>query len=227
MLRRLSELGGVLLANTIVGVVLQLVPSGSKMTLQSWVVTGIIPLALLLIYWWVLEPRQRKARIREARYQRAIEDALERDYKLDPDHNISPEGLMFEGASDPYRKRRYEDLGILDLFVPDPRKGQTILKAKADEGAEMLARAQRDGLTPELLGELREWERLSGEDVAFYQRGPLRKGQAAGFTKHSFTKEPDEQPQLRRISQEVRELRLYVEDQAKLARQRAERIDGF
>jgi hypothetical protein len=201
-------------------------------TVTTWAVSAAIPIAMLLVYWLVLEPRQDRDRADKRRFRKALEKAIARAYKLEEGHVISPEGLMFEGASDPYRKGRYKDLEIPDLFVPDPRKGHVILNAKADEGAAILAaatkaNAEEYGFGPELLVQAREWERLTSEGVAFYHRGPLRKAYAAGFTKHSFTNEPNYGQQLKRLEQEIRELRLWAADQVKLAREQAERGDDF
>jgi hypothetical protein len=200
------------------------------MTWESWIVSAAIPTIFLLFYWIVIEPRQNRERARGRRFRKALEKAIARDYKLEPGHSISAQGLMFEGASDAYRKSRYQDLEVTDLFVPDPRKGHLILAAKANEGAAMFARAQverADSFSPELLETLSEWEQQVANDVLFYQRGPLRKGQAAGFTKHSFTKQPTYALQLKRLEHEVRELRLYAVDQVNLAREQAERGDDF
>lgn len=225
-MHRAAELAGVLVASVVVNTVLNLALLRSSMDLGAWAVSAAVPLGMLVVYWVWVEPRQRKVRIREARFRRALESAITRDCKLDPGHNVSRDGLLFEDAPDSYRQARYGELHIQDLFVPDPRKGEAALMAKVREGEKLLRRAKVEGLTPDLWGQLEEWERLAAEDVAFYQRGVLRTGQAAGFTKHSFTKQPDDQSRIKRVSEEISELRAYASEQANLARQQSERISG-
>ncbi len=223
--KRLAEGVAVWLAtfvsNGVLGITL-----GTPVTAATFFIAAVVPLALLVIYWLFVEPRHKRTRVRAARFRKALEGTLDRDYKLDPNHKISQYGLLFEGASDPYRTSRYQELHIADLFEPDPRKGQKLLAGKAAEGAELLARAESDGFTPGLEGDLLTWERACGEDVAFYQRGLLSKGHAVAFTKHSFSQEVDVAHRVKRIAQEVAELRMYAADQAKLSRELAEREAG-
>lgn len=216
MLRKLLEAGGVILGSTVVSAVLDFARSGSEMTPEAWAVSALVPLGLLLIYWIWIEPRHKGTSRREGRFRRGLDRYITRNYKESPG-DISPEGRMHEDAPDLYRRKVYEQVGIPDLFVPNPRNGRAILAAKVAEGRGLLTRAYAEGLAG-LTDDLMRWERQTAEDVAFYQQGPLRKGQAAGFTKHSFTTRTDDQAKLRRIEGEIRELELYVKDQEALAR---------
>lgn len=220
MVGRLLVYLGALIASTVVNAVTGLAVSGSAMTPEAWVVSGLVPFALLLIYALWIEPRHQGARVRGRRYRKAVDAAAERAYKLDPAHNISQHGLLFEDASDPFRKDWYRELGIPDLFEPDPRKGEKLLNGKAAQLTEMIANVEKVGFTPKLMDALVAWERATAGDVEFYQRGLLARGHAAGFTKHSFALEGDEARKLKRLNEELREVQLYAKDQAKAAASR-------
>jgi hypothetical protein len=64
------------------------------MSLDAWLIRGLVPLALVVIYRAWIEPRHVKTRALKGRLNDALDGAIDRDYKRDP--SISDYGLMFE-----------------------------------------------------------------------------------------------------------------------------------
>jgi hypothetical protein len=115
-----------------------------------------VPLALLVVYWFWIEPRAGEERVRARRLHRAVEDAIELSYR-------SESAAGSGGVPNLVRRSFYEKVDIADMFEPDHLEAAATLRARLDAGRALQHRLI-DG-DPDLPDAIDRWEELTAQDL--------------------------------------------------------------
>jgi hypothetical protein len=124
--RRAAELAGVLVASLISTFVTAQALSRPHDPLL-YVLGAAVPLALLVVYWFWIEPRAGEERVRARRLHRAVEDAIQLSYR-------SESAAGSGGVPNLVRRSFYEKVDIADMFEPDHLEAAATLRARLDAG---------------------------------------------------------------------------------------------
>jgi hypothetical protein len=200
--RRTAELVGVLVASLITSYVTGLAISAPGDPV-IYVVSALVPLALLLVYWLWIEPRADADRIRARRLARAVEDAFELTH---PQTDAA-------ASRDVARRAFYDRLEISDLFEPNHIEASTVLGDALDAGRALLGRISDqtdDAAVPS--AEIGAWETRTAATVEF-ARG--------ANDAMSFSHGPDEVAGRKRLEYQLVLLELWAADERKRAGERA------
>ena len=176
-------------------------------------------------YWFRIDKRNQESRRLATRWNIGLERLITRDYKDDKSHVLSEDGAKHEDAPDHYRRMRYEQAGLLDLFRPSPDQGHRVLTTKADEGQTLLDRALEHGQTEKWMEDVRDWERLSAEDVRFYAQNWAERNQARAYAKRTIVNRGSDEERVAVLKIKIEDLRFYAGREGREARKRAERLE--
>jgi hypothetical protein len=159
--RRAAELGGVLVASLFISFVTGLATTGTDEPVL-YVVGALVPLGMLLAYWFWIEPRAEADRVTAVRLHQAIDDAFE---LTQPPMDAWPR----EAA----RRAFYDRLDLSDLFEPDHLEAASVLGEAFSVGQTLLHRLDDDPGEPPaaLVRELEAWQDRTGRIVET-ARGP-------------------------------------------------------
>lgn len=213
--RRAAELVGVLVA-TLVSTFVTAQALSRPHDPSLYVLGAAVPLALLVIYWFWIEPRADEERVRARRLHNAVEDAIELSYRSDPDHRASAEAAGSKGVPNSVRRSFYETLDIADMFEPDHLEAAATLRARLDAGRELQYRLV-DG-DPALPDEIDRWEELTAQDLRANSSGAW---DSYAFSDPPVRSESDPADQRERLGYKLTLLESTLHDQEKRAAKRA------
>jgi hypothetical protein len=213
--RRAAELVGVLIASLVSSFVTTQALSRPHDSLL-YVLGAAVPLALLVIYWFWIEPRADDERVRARRLHKAVEDAIELSYRSDPGHGASVDAAGVGGVPNSVRRSFYERLDIADMFEPDHLEAAATLRARLDAGRELQHRLV-DG-DPDLPNEIDRWEELTAQDLRANSSGTW---DSYAFSDPPIRSESDPANQRERLGYKLMLLESRLQDQEKRAAKQA------
>ena len=160
--RRAAELAGGLVASVLFSFVTALALAQPENPVL-YVIGAIVPLALLMAYWFWVEPRADTNRLRARRLHQALEDSIE--------HSFRASGhAADEAVPDSVRRAAYERLDIADLFEANHTVGFAVLRARADAGRALLQRFDADAETDTALAsDIDAWELDTSRDLGDFR----------------------------------------------------------
>ena len=207
--RRAAELVGVLVASLITSFVTGLAIS-ERGDPALYVVSALVPLALLLVYWLWVEPRSEAERLRARRLSQAVEDAFELSHpQTDP-----------TAPPDVARRAFYDRLDISDLFEPNHIEASTILSDAYDAGKALLDRLDGEpDPSAGLIAEIGAWEARTADEIE------IARGSKGAMTFREPTGAPsagrDVSERRRRLVFQIQLLEVWVGDERKRAGEHA------
>ncbi len=198
--RRVAEMAGTIITPVIVTYVAGMItlPQGAAgLDPAAYVIAAVVPVGMILIYWFGIEPRHR-AQIKKARrISRGFDAEVTRHYKDNPENTLSTEGQRHEQAPDFERRAVWERAQILDLCEPTPSYDVIALRDKIDEGRGLLARIGTDD--PTLKPSIAAWELATEPDVRWYRSARA----AARFGRSSVADAPSDLMAIRSLRDKV------------------------
>jgi len=205
--RRAAELAGVLLASVFTSFVTGLAATGTD---EPWlyIIGALVPLGLLLVYWFWVEPRAEGNRVKAIRLHRAIDEAFE----------LTEPQTDARQPRDAARREFYDRLELSDLFEPDHLAGASALGDAFQSGQALVHRLDDESEpSAELESELEAWQdRTAG--VVEIARGSTDAMSFRQPTGHNLT---DSAERLRSVGMQVQLLEIWAGEERKRAGDRA------
>jgi hypothetical protein len=220
--RRAAELVGVLVATVLSSYVTTQALAGPQES-ALYVIGAAVPLAMLVIYWLWVEPRAEAERIRAKRLQQALEDAIELEYRNDPDRDPAEAATAVTGAPDAERREWYTRLNIADMYEPNHTSVASVLQLRAETARDLLRRINEDPDTiardATLDDELDSWEELTIRDL----EGARRHSDVLSFRDPTLGQARDVASRRKRLEQQLWQLEGWINQEHKRARDQAKR----
>ena len=207
--RRAAELVGVLVASLITSVVTGLAISAPGEPVL-YVVSALVPLALLLVYWLWIEPRSAADRLRARRLSQAVEDAFE----------LSQPQTDTTAPPDVARRAFYDRLDLSDLFEPNHIEASTILSDAYDTGKALLDRLDGEpDPSAGLIADIGAWEARTADEIEIARgsKGAMAFREATGTPSAGR----DASERRRRLAIQIQLVEVWVGDERKRAGEQA------